>query len=178
MIMSFKQRMQYLDEVKRKNKDMSQHPNGTYMSATLSKKSQTDLDKWVAKNNIPNPADPKQYHSTIIYSRKGIPEAKNYKIPLPMSAKIKEWKIFPTQSGDKCLVAIMDSPEMERHHKYLRSEYGATHDYPDYHPHVTISYDYGDLPVPANLPDLKLEYDDTEFKPLDPDFVPPKKDTR
>lgn len=176
MVMTFKERMRYLDEVKQRNKDMSKHPNGTYISATLSKKSQKDLDSWVSKQNIPNPADPKQYHSTIIYSRKGIPEAKNHKITLPMSAKIKEWKIFPTQTGGKCLVAIMDSPELEKHHKHFRSEYGATHDYPDYHPHVTISYDFGDLPVPKEIPNLELEYDDTEFKPLDPDFVPPKKD--
>ena len=149
---------------------------GTYIAATLSKKSQIDLDKWVTEHNIPNPADPNQYHSTIIYSRKGIPEAVNYKISLPMKAKIKEWKIFPTQSGDNCLVAIMDSSEMSHHHAYIRSEYGATHDYPDYHPHVTVSYSYGNLPLPSEVPDLELEYDDTEFKPLDPDFAPPKKD--
>lgn len=176
--MTFKERMRYLDEVKQKNKDMSDHPNGTYMSATLSKKSQKDLDKWVTDHNIPNPADPKQYHTTIVYSRKGIPEAKNYKIPLPMTAKVKEWKIFPTQAGGKCLVAVMDSPDLEKHHKTLRSEYGATYDYPDYHPHVTVSYDYGNNPIPTEVPDLELEYDSTEFKPLDPDFVPPKKDDK
>lgn len=154
---------------------MSDHPKGTYISATLSKKSQDDLDKWVTEHNIPNPSEPSEYHSTLIYSRKGIPDAKNYDIPLPMKSKIKGWKIFPTQAGGNCLVAIMDSPEMTKHHKTIRKEYGATHDYPEYHPHVTISYDYGDLPVPKEVPDLELEYDDTEFKPLDPDFVPPKK---
>jgi 2'-5' RNA ligase len=175
MVMTFKQRMEYLDEVRRKNLDMEKHPNGTYMSTTLSKKSQKDLDNWVSKNNIPSPADPKQYHSTIIYSRKGVPEVKNYKIDLPMKDKIKEWKIFPTQSGAKALVAIMDSPALENHHKTIRKEYGATHDYPDYHPHVTVSYDFGDGPAPTEVPALELEYDDTELKPLDPQFVPPKK---
>lgn len=94
-----------------------------------------------------------------------------------MKAKIKEWKIFPTQSGAKALVAIMDSPTLENHHKTIRKEYGATHDYPDYHPHVTISYDFGDGPAPTEVPDLELEYDDTELKPLDPSFSPPKKNT-
>ncbi len=175
MVMTFRQRMEYLGEVKEKNRPMT-HPDGTYMSATLSKRSQKALNKWVQDNNIPNAADPKQYHSTIIYSRKGVPGVKDYKIQLPMKAKIKEWKIFPTQSGAKALVAIMDSPELENHHKTIRKDYGATHDYPDYHPHVTVSYDFGSDKVPSEVPDLELEYDGTDIEPLDPQFVPPKKD--
>lgn len=175
MVMSFREMYRHLESLQEKNKDMSAHPNGTYMSAKLSRKSQKDLDQWVAEHNIPNAADPKQYHSTIIYSRKGVPDVKDYKIKLPIRAKIKEWKIFPTQAGPKALVAIMDSPELDNHHKTIREKYGATHDYPDYHAHVTVSYDYGNGPAPTETPDLELEYDSTELKPLDPTFVPPKK---
>lgn len=175
MVMTFKEMFRYIEQLQEKN--MSNHPNGTYISAKLTKKSQQVLDKFVSDHNIPNAADPKQYHSTIIYSRKGVPDAKSYKFKLPFKAKVKEWKKFDTQLGKsgKCLVAIMESPELEKAHKDIRKEYGATHDYPDFHPHVTVSYDY-DGPLPKTVPDFKLEYGSTEFKPLDPEFVPPKKD--
>jgi hypothetical protein len=175
MVMSFREMYSHLQWLQEKNKDMSSHPNGTYMSAKLSRKSQKLLDKWVSVHNIPNAADPKQYHSTIIYSRKGVPDVKEYDVKLPIKAKVKEWKIFPTQTGAKALVAIMDSPELDNHHKTIREKYGATHDYPDFHAHVTVSYDYGNGPAPKDIPDLELEYDSTELKPLDPTFVPPKK---
>lgn len=158
-------------------KQVDDHPEGTYIAAQLSPDSQLLLDKYVSNMNIPNAADPNQYHSTVIYSRKGVPEAKGYKFKLPFKAKIKEWKLFDTKFGEsgKCLVAIMDSPELQKAHKEIRDKYGATHDYPDYHPHVTISYDYPNE-LPSEVPTLELEYDDIELKPLNPNFVPDKKD--
>jgi 2'-5' RNA ligase len=150
------------------------HPDGTYIATQLSKESKKLLDDYVTSLDIQNAADPDQYHSTVIYSRKGVPESVNYPFALPFKAKVKEWKLFPTQTGTKALVAIMDSPELEKAHKDIRTKYGATHDYPDYHPHVTISYDHlGDLP--SEIPDMELEYDDIEAKPLNPTFVPAKK---
>lgn len=174
MVMSFRERLAYFEKVRSKAAH-GDHPDGTYMSAKLSQKSQKQLDDWVSKNNIPNPADPSQYHTTIIYSRKGVPEATQYDLQLPINAKIKEWKIFPTQTGARCLVAIVDSPEIEQHHMNIRKQYGATHDYPDYHPHVTVSYDYGNGSVPSDIPVFPIEFDSREIKPLDPSFVPPTK---
>jgi len=172
--MTFKERMLYLEGVREKNKG-STHLYGTYMSVTLSKASQDALDKWVTENKISGACDPSQYHTTLIYSRKGVPEAKDYKIDLPIKAKIDKWTIFKTQTDANALVAIMASPEIEQHHKNLRSQYGATHDFPTYHPHVTVSYDYDSDDVPSEVPDLELEYDSKEFKALDPTFIPPKK---
>lgn len=153
------------------------HPDGTYVAARLTDDSKKALDKYVTDAKFPNAADPKEYHSTVIYSRKGVPDVKDYKFELPFEAKIKEWKIFDTKLGSsgKCLVAIMSSPELEKAHKEIRAKYGATHDYPDYHPHVTVSYDFPD-PLPKEVPDMVLEYGSIEIKPLNPNFVPPKKD--
>lgn len=175
MIMTFRERLEYLEEVRKKN--MNKHPDGTYVAAKLSKDSQKALDEFVTQEKIPNAADPKQYHSTVIYSRKGVPDVHDYKFALPFEAKIKEWRLFDTQFGKsgKCLVAIMESPELEKAHKEIRETYGATHGFPDYHPHVTVSYDY-DGPLPSTIPDVPLKYDTTEIKPLDPEFVPPKKE--
>lgn len=172
--MTFRERLLFLESLKDKNMDET-HPKGTYCMVTLSKASQKALDTWVTKHKIPNATEPSTYHSTVIYSRKGVPEAKNYPIELPIKAKIAKWQIFNTQNNQRALVAIMNSPDLEQHHLNLKEQYGATHDFPDYHPHVTVSYDFKEEPIPSEVPNLELEYDSKEFKALDPDFVPPKK---
>lgn len=174
-MITFRQMMEKIDQTREKYRGDT-HPDGTYVATTLTKASQKQLDDYVSKLKIPNASDPAQYHSTVIYSRKGVPEVKDYKFKLPFKAKIKEWKQFDTKLGSsgKCLVAIMDSPELEEAHSEIRREYGATHDYPDYHPHVTVSYDYAG-PLPDEVPDMELEYGDVEIKPLDPQFTPAKK---
>ena len=169
-MMTFRERMLFLENLKVKN-----HAGGTYMSAKVSPKSKKELSAWVSTHNIPNAADPKQYHATIIYSRKGVPEIKDYVIPTPLTGKLTSWKIF--DNGDKkCLVAIIDSPDLVKHHEEIRSKFGATHDYPQFSPHITISYDYGNTKVPEELPNLPIVFDSTHIEPLDTEFTPAKKD--
>jgi hypothetical protein len=151
------------------------HPDGTYVSVNLSKENSKELDEWVSNQKITNPIDSKEYHTTVVYSRKGIPEAKSHDMKLPIEASLKEWKLFDTQGGTKCLVAILDSKELQKHHLEYKTKFGATHDYPDYHPHVTVSYNFtGDLPT--EKPSLNLKFDSKTFKALDHTFVPKKKD--
>lgn len=176
MVMTFRERMEYLEEVKRKNKAMK-HPNGTYVSVKLSKASREALDKWSTEHNIPNPINPKDFHTTIVYSRKGVPEVVNYNIDLPIKTKIKGWKIFPSDSGMKrCLVAVVDSPELEKHHETIHNKYGASYDYDDYIPHITFSYDYGPAKIPTDIPDIELVYDRKSIQALDPEFTSEKDD--
>lgn len=169
MVMTFRQRMEYLDEVRRKNKNMSQHPHGTYVCANLNKQSKKALDYFVTEAQIPNPADPKQYHTTIIYSRKGVPNVSEYAFNTPFTAKPKEWKIFGT-----CLVLVVESDQLTKMHEDIMDKYGATYDYDDYTPHVTVSYNYAG-PLPKVVPNIKLEYGSIEIEPLDDDTIPASK---
>lgn len=161
-----------LNEINKK----TNHPDGTYVSVKLSDSSQEELDKWVTDQGIENPYDPKEYHSTVLYSTVGVPKAKYYDLNLPIQAKIKEWKKFDTKLSKtgKCLVGVVDSDELQKHHKNLINNYGATHSYPEYHPHITVSYDY-DSKIPDSVPSFNLTYDTSEFKALDPDYKPTTK---
>jgi 2'-5' RNA ligase len=174
-MMTFKEMMHYLEEVKVKNKDNTNHSNGTYIAANVSPSSQKALDEWVTKHKIPNPSEPKEYHTTVIYSRKGIPDVMNDKIDTPLSGKIIGWKIFGTQVGVKCLVASVECDELDDQHNRIRAEYGATHDFPEYQPHITVSYNYGDGAVPKEIPTFPIVFNKITMKALDPDFVPPTK---
>jgi len=161
MIVSFNK---YLEE-----KIKMKHPNGTYMSVKVSRATQKLLDKWSREHNIPNPIDPKDMHTTLVYSRKPVPESDDYPINFPIACKIKEWQIFPTgNEGKKCLVAVVESEVLQQHFRAIHTLYGASFDYPKYIPHITLSYDYGLNKVPTDLPDFTIVYDDKDFQPLDP----------
>ena len=146
-----------------------QHPDGTYVSAELDPKFQDAIFKWAKENGIPNLADPKQYHATIAYSRKGIPEVKSKDFKLPIAAEITGWKIFPTQTGGKCLVASLKSEQLTSHFNDIMDNYGATYDFPSYQPHITVSYDYGSDVAPKTFPKIKVQFNKVRIEPLDPE---------
>lgn len=168
--MTFRQSMAYLEEVRRKNRDVSKHPNGTYVCAKLNKKSKKALDYFVTEIGIPSPAEPDQYHSTIIYSRKGVPQVSEYKFNVPFTAKPKRWEIFGT-----CLVLVVNSSDLTKVHNDIMDKYGATYDYDDYTPHVTVSYNYNGS-LPKVVPNIDLVYGSIDIEPLDDDMTPDTKD--
>jgi hypothetical protein len=61
---------------------------------------------------------------------------------------------------------------MEEMHRDLRIAYGASHDYPEYHPHVTVCYNFTGDKIPSEIPSFYLTFDRAEVKPLDVDYVP------
>jgi 2'-5' RNA ligase len=160
-------------------KKLKAHPDGTYIQATVAKDSADKLFSFVKDNKISsNLSAPDEYHTTITYSRKGIPEVESYKFKTPITAKVKGWEIFPTQmeGTGKCLVALIDSKQLTNYHNITMDKFGATYDFPQYKPHITISYSYEKDTVPKLVPDFNITYDDVEIKALKPDFVPKKAD--
>jgi len=151
-----------------------EHEHGTYVSVKLDKKSVKELDTWATNTGIKNLIDPTEYHATVIYSRKPVPNAAEYDLKLPLDAKISNWKIFDTQQNTKALVGAIKSPALEKAHKDLKAM-GASHGFPDYQPHVTLSYNYGSDEVPEKLPDIKLVFSEKAVKPLDPTWSSKKK---
>ena len=96
---------------------------------------------------------------------------------MPITAKFKEWKIFDTAIGTtgKCLVMALESEELHEHHNMLRKKYGASYDFPEYIPHMTVSYSYDSDKVPDLQPDIELVFDKYTFKGINPDFGKVKK---
>ena len=122
--------------------EVEKKPTGTYVSVGFSDDTVDRLRELQEELDIPNPLDPEEFHTTIAYSRKPIEwdeidcegvEAK----PL----RLEKWK---THSEDKhCLVLLLDCPHLQdRFDKAM--DLGATFDFPEYKPHITLSYDVGD----------------------------------
>lgn len=147
------------------------HRDGTYVAVELDSKTSEKLFNWVTENNITNPTPKSEYHCTVVYSTKPIPEAKKENADLPFTATFDKWEVFDTQSGDKCLVARIKSDEIVELHERYHSKYDAKYDYDEYKPHVTVSYNLkGD--VPTTKPDFKFNFDALTFKGLNKDWKP------
>lgn len=126
---------------------------GTYAAVRLSKASTDALSEWANANNIPDVLASKKMHVTLLYSRKHCP---NY-VPAGMidpawSAKVKDKDVFLTRPTDgspakRCLVLKLDCLPLFNRHLELMNEHSAVYDFPLYTPHVSISYDIGDLDI-------------------------------
>jgi len=153
---------------------------GTYAAAKYDEVSCMILAQLMGIWKIPNPINTKDLHTTIIYSRTPIPEVAQHNMD-STELKSRGWKFSPkslelfsssSEKDDKSLlVMLLGAPELINLHNELVKT-GATHDFPEYIPHVTLSYD-----VPANydwqsiiLPPIYFIPNKIYFEPLDIDW--------
>ena len=137
---------------------------GTYVGVRFSSDTMDILEQYNKENSIPNPLKRSKMHSTILYSRKHCP---NYIAPgilqQPEIARAGKFDVFTSTASDgtvsRCLVVKLNSPYLQLRHTTLMHEHSATFDYPTYTPHITLSYDIGDMDI-TNLPPL---YGDLEI---------------
>lgn len=161
-------------------KQFAKHKDGTYVSLELSKESRDLLDNFVEMNlGLTERVDKSTYHITVIYSRTPVPSAENLRdMPssLPVEAMVTGYEIFPTKNAGKCLVMRIVCPYTTRLNSELGKQ-GATSDYPEYKPHMTIAYDMTQEIDPHTLaiPQFQLVFDKLNVAPLDPLFVPENK---
>jgi hypothetical protein len=125
---------------------------------------------WAEKNGIPSPTMLEDFHTTIVYSRVSISD-----YPVRLSVMHRGWRfaidhfeMLPTKpGGDKMvLVGVLKAEVLEELHRGLLT-LGATHDFPDYIPHISISYEIPvDFDVTALVPPVEDLY--PEFIYLEP----------
>ena len=156
----------------------AKHKDGTYVALQLSKESREILDNFVEMNlGLTERVDPSSFHITIIYSRTPVPTAENYldNNSLPVEALVSGYEVFPTKNAGKCLVLRLVCPYATKLNSEL-SKQGATSDYDEYKPHLTIAYDTKqDLDLQFPIPQFQLIFDKITVDPLDPEFIPDNK---
>jgi hypothetical protein len=125
---------------------------GTYAGVNFSAKTLETLRQFGIENEIPNRLQTRKLHTTLLYSRKYLP---NYQpagaIDPPLVATFKAWDVFltrPTTDGaesKRALVMKLDCFPLWQRHIDLMNEHQATYDYLEYVPHISLSYDIDDF---------------------------------
>ena len=114
---------------------------GTYAGVKFDNATKKAIREFTKQHNIPNVVPRDKLHTTVLYSRKHLP---NYK-PLgkfedALEGEFKEFVIWKGQDEGLCLVMLFDCTELVQRHNQLMDEHKATFDYDEYRPHITLSY--------------------------------------
>lgn len=144
---------------------------GTYVGLRVLTPSNLLLRDLCLQNGIPHKASmfDNRLHTTVIYSRKHCPDI----VAIPQKLYVCEfggYDIFSGQRGENVLVLKLVSQELQDRHNFLMQTHGATYDFPEYKPHVTLSYNYSDKTAAGITPFtdkilLGLEYvEDLDLK--------------
>lgn len=156
----------------------AKHRDGTYVSMDLSDESRTLLDNFVEMSlGLTERVDPSTYHITVIYSRTPVPTAEHIVgMSTTTTASVVGYEVFPTKNDGKCLVMRLQFSFANALNSKLTQE-GATSDYDQYKPHLTLAYDMEQEIDPSTLPvpQFPLTFGPVKVAPLEPDYVPKNK---
>jgi hypothetical protein len=142
----------------------SKYPGGTYASLILSEESKEELFAYCNSLGIDNLVTPDEYHCTLLYSKVPCHDIAKEDFDLPCKAMIVGFKILGVEIP--VLVAELYCPNALRLHDKFIEEYDATHDYPEYIPHITIADEYtGD--IPDDIPEFDIEFEDKVVEKLE-----------
>jgi len=123
-----------------------ENDKGSYAAVTFSPETVEALKAFQYDNNIPNPLNPDEFHSTVMFSRKYIPTFKALGALQNWTGRFTGWDVFPSDD-DNALVMKYECVELAERFDKIMSEYEATWDHEQFIPHVTLSYDIGDMDV-------------------------------
>lgn len=141
---------------------------GTYAAVRFSDETVKKIRQYMKANSIPNRIRSEKLHTTLLYSRKHLPNyeaAGQFDTPLiGIPTKFDIWKSKPDDGSEptNCLVLEYECDELNARHKKLMADHGATYDFPDYKTHITLSYSVGDLNI-ADLSPIKEIVDKIEI---------------
>jgi len=148
------------------------HAHGTYAELLPSVKSLRVIEKIIHDLQITNPTPSNEIHCTVTYSRQPCPALAEMQPKMPAGASVSGFDVFPLQKGGYCLVLKLASPQIESLHQQA-IELGCSHDYPEYHPHVTLTYNWSSDHLPEmTVKGINLTFDRWNVKPLDPTYIP------
>lgn len=156
----------------RLNEISNNSSRGIYVGARLDRQSIKAVQDLSERLGVPNILSGDAMHTTIIYSRKYVPDIRLDNTKYPIAAKGKKLHIFKTQQGQNSLVLLLNCQGLLDRHNYIMSEYQTTYDYDEYIPHVSISYkslDFDPNTYEGDFPDLVFDHEYIE--PLDLSFA-------
>ena len=127
-------------------------PTGSYVAVKYGNVCSNEIVATCRALGIPNSVMPEDLHTTIIYSRT---ELTKYNVPRNVNHVVSGEltpAVFETSKGKRVLVLKLNDEWFgQRHEEIMGANKRATYDFPDFVPHITLSYDLGDFPVPTEF---------------------------
>lgn len=126
--------------------------SGLFVAAFFDEETNQAINKYMTENKIPNAVMASSLHTTIVYSKIPVPEFEpNHSVNIDVDSRLQPIECWEVSNNKKCLVLKLFSPYLQFRFQEAM-ECGATYDYAEYSPHITLSYDVGDEFDPSVLP--------------------------
>lgn len=143
-----------------------------YVSRPLTTGSAQALHDWADAQGIKNLVPPNLMHVTQVHSKDEVDTTKFTPQDNMLDAGGNRWL---SQLGKgNALVMFFDSPEMQQRHQDAKAA-GASWDFQSYQPHVTLSYDTGDVDAHSygmtKAPDLPIKLGPENFAASNDDWT-------
>jgi hypothetical protein len=139
--------------------------NGTYASFHLSPASAKLLSDFCEDMHLSDAVEADDYHCTIIYSHAPCPEVAQEDFNLPCKAVPKGYKLLGTEVI--VLVMELECPNAEFLHNRFMEKHGATHDYKEYIPHITLTKSYNGKVLPSELPPFDIIFNNFKVEEIE-----------
>ena len=123
---------------------------GSYAAVQFDPETVKALEAYQYDNDIPKPLNPDEFHSTVMFSQKYVPDFKTLGEIPNWEGTFSEFDVFPSDD-DRALVLKYECHELKDRWQKIIDKYGATWDHKDFIPHITLSYNIGDMDI-DNLP--------------------------
>jgi 2'-5' RNA ligase len=156
---------------------------GLYVSCSYDDATVENLVRWAEQHQIPAAVAGETLHSTVVYSRNLVTQEEIDVLDLNLNVDYGEvcpvdltpigFQLFSSQDGTRSiLVIVLSAPYLTDLHQRLVAQ-GATHDFEDYVPHVTMSYNVpSDLDLSSlSLPEFSLRVAGLRAEPLNFDWT-------
>lgn len=127
---------------------------GTYAGVRFADDTVAAILRYIEAAQLPNSTAADKLHSTLLYSRKFLPDYQPLgEIAPPLAGtptKLHVWETSPEDPSEpkkRCLVLKYKCDDLVNRHLKLMSDHEATYDFDSFEPHVTLSYDIGDIEI-------------------------------
>lgn len=143
---------------------------GTFMGIYPTDECSEKISDWCMSNKIDNVHD--EFHTTIIIDKvKPFAEApERYDPPLKIKAKDCNFDLFGPEKN--ILVVTYSEPILTKRHNKIKEENNIEYDFPEYIPHITLSYGFDGKIEELPTWTIDLELSEEYTKPFDSDWSP------
>jgi hypothetical protein len=142
--------------VRVKQKLEAQVRKPTYSCAVLTTQSSCQLYNMLKALKVPVNLLPSEFHVTIVYSTKAISYQPGLDFfPIVLDPLTYSYDLFGEKKDH--LVLKINHENLQQLHKRSREEFGASYDFPEYLPHITLAKDVQDIDLNALiLPNMPI----------------------
>lgn len=129
---------------------------GLYLAAFFDDETNEYLERYMEAQGIPNAVPTPSLHTTIVYSRNPIDMEPLHTIDVIVHRESCSFEVWDTPSGNTLVLKFFSPYFQIRFNEAMAM--GASYDYDEYKPHISLSYDVGD------------DFDVTQLPPIDFDI--------